>query len=515
MQGGSNMAAGVREGDVLAGKYRVERVLGAGGMGVVVAAHHIHLDEKVALKFLLPGALGDSEAVARFAREARNAVKIKSEHVARVFDVGTLETGAPYMVMEYLNGVDLAGWLRQRGPLSFEETIDFVLQAGEAIAEAHSLGIVHRDLKPANLFCIRSADRRPTIKVLDFGISKMTGASASASNMSLTKTAALMGSPFYMSPEQMEGTRAVDSLTDIWALGVILHELLTGKVPFHGDTVTEVAVKVGTRAPPPLRDFRPDAPEGLQAVIFRCLEKDRQRRYPDVSALALALLPFGSRRARSSVEKITAIIEGAGLSASALSVPPPPEPTSQPPSSETMAPLGRTATGGKGGKARVGMFVAVGVMALAGGVAAIRHSSRGSRVAGSADTGASAIPLPGAASLEPADLPAPRGAERPGRASEGAPTPSGLATVLDAGLAPSMHTSGPTTAAAISSHPIPGPPSPLPAKGAPSRPATFAVPAATPATKLAAPPPSPRPDCDPPYTLDDQGQKHFKPECYR
>ena len=311
-QGGPSMAAGVREGDVLAGKYRVERVLGAGGMGVVVAAHHIHLDEKVALKFLLPEALGDSNAVARFAREARNAVKIKSEHVARVFDVGTLETGAPYMVMEYLNGVDLAGWLRQRGPLPFEEAIDFVLQAGEAIAEAHALGIVHRDLKPANLFCIRSADGRPTVKVLDFGISKMTGVSASSPHMSLTKTASLMGSPFYMSPEQMEATRDVDARADIWALGVILHELLTGTVPFDGETVPEVAVKVGTRAPPPLRDFRPDAPEGLQAVIFRCLEKDRQRRYPDVSELAVALLPFGSGRSRPSVEKITAIIEGSG-----------------------------------------------------------------------------------------------------------------------------------------------------------------------------------------------------------
>ena len=157
-EGGTNEAVGVREGDILSGKYRVERVLGRGGMGVVVAAHHIQLDERVALKFLLPEALGNAEAVARFAREARNAVKIKSEHVARVIDVGTLPNGAPYMVMEYLDGGDLAAWVKQRGALPVEQAIEFVLQACVAVAEAHALGIVHRDLKPANLFCIRRAD---------------------------------------------------------------------------------------------------------------------------------------------------------------------------------------------------------------------------------------------------------------------------------------------------------------------------------------------------------------------
>ena len=142
-------------------------------MGVVVAAHHLQLDERVALKFLLPEALGNAEAVARFAREARAAVKIESEHVARVIDVGSLENGAPYMVMEYLEGSDLAAWLRERGPLPVEQAVDFVLQACEAIAEAHALGIVHRDLKPANLFCVAAPDGLLSIKVLDFGISKV------------------------------------------------------------------------------------------------------------------------------------------------------------------------------------------------------------------------------------------------------------------------------------------------------------------------------------------------------
>jgi len=200
--GPPDTAAGVRPGDVLVGKYRVERVLGAGGMGVVVAAHHIQLDEKVALKFLLPEALQNHEAIGRFVREARAAVKIKGEHVARVSDVGQLENGAPYIVMEYLDGIDLAAWLKQRGALPTELAVDFVLQTCEAIAEAHLLGIVHRDLKPANLFCVQRADGQLIIKVLDFGISKVTTPGAVGHEM--TRTNAMVGSPYYMSPEQMQ-----------------------------------------------------------------------------------------------------------------------------------------------------------------------------------------------------------------------------------------------------------------------------------------------------------------------
>src|SRR5580692_2454920 len=254
----ADIGVGVRPGDVLAGKYRVERVLGAGGMGVVVAAHHIQLDEKVALKFLLPEALGDAEAVGRFAREARNACKIKSEHVARVTDVGMLPNGAPYMVMEYLEGGDLAAWIKQRGPLPIEQAVDFVLQACVAVADAHALGIVHRDLKPANLFCIRRSDGQFLIKVLDFGISKLTDLTGTGPGMGMTKTSALMGSPLYMSPEQMRSSRDVDAGTDIWALGVILFELMAGRPAFLAGSVTELAIKVANEAPPALRSFRPD-----------------------------------------------------------------------------------------------------------------------------------------------------------------------------------------------------------------------------------------------------------------
>src|SRR5580692_5366081 len=161
-------SAGVREGDVLAGKYRVERVLGMGGMGVVVAAMHTELDRRVALKFLLPSALANAVAVGRFAQEARAVVRLKSEHVARVIDVGRLETGAPYIVMEYLEGTDLGVTIEQRGKLPVPEAVDYVLQACEAVAEAHALGIIHRDLKPRNLFVTLGVDGQPFVKVLDF-----------------------------------------------------------------------------------------------------------------------------------------------------------------------------------------------------------------------------------------------------------------------------------------------------------------------------------------------------------
>jgi serine/threonine protein kinase len=312
-KGDPREVAGVREGQVLAGKYQVERVLGVGGMGAVVAAHHLQLDTKVALKFLLPAMLEHPEAVGRFAREARAAVKITSEHVARVFDVGTLESGAPYLVMEFLEGGDLGSRLRQRGPLPIDEAVEFVLQACIAIAEAHSLGIVHRDLKPANLFCVRRTDGSHIVKVLDFGISKATQLSASGLGSSMTQTSTVMGSPLYMSPEQMQSTRDVDAQTDIWALGITLYELLAGVTPFTGESYAEIAIRVATAPFSPLRSHRPDAPAGLEAVVASCLEKDTRKRASDVAELAQALAPFGSIRARVAAERIVGILRAAGV----------------------------------------------------------------------------------------------------------------------------------------------------------------------------------------------------------
>src|SRR4051812_15384386 len=351
------MNAPVQPGEILAGKYRVEQVLGVGGMGVVVAAVHLQLDEKVAIKFLVPEALANAEAVARFEREARAAVKIKSEHVARVIDVGNLETGAPYMVMEYLDGGDLDGWIRKKGSLPIEQAVEFVLQALEAIAEAHALGIVHRDIKPANLFCIRRADGLFSIKVLDFGISKANGLTGSGP-VGMTATTAVMGSPLYMSPEQLESARNVDARTDIWAIGIVLHELLAGRVPFAGDTLPEVVIKIVNTLPEPLRAVRPDVPPKLESVILKCLEKDRTRRYGNVADLALALAEFGPKSGRASVERIARVLQHAGLSASAAVLPQsdPPAPLA----SGTMASWGQTASRSGGGKkTMVGLAVAL------------------------------------------------------------------------------------------------------------------------------------------------------------
>jgi eukaryotic-like serine/threonine-protein kinase len=499
-QQGAGQMAGVFEGQVLAGKYRVERVLGRGGMGVVVAAHHIGLDEKVAIKFLLPEMLENPEAVSRFAREAKNAIKIKGEHMTRVLDVGTLDNGAPYMVMEYLEGGDLAGWLQQRGPLPFEEAVDFVLQAGEAIAVAHSLGIVHRDLKPANLFCVRGADGRLCIKVLDFGISKVTRLGGSPSEMAMTSTAALMGSPFYMSPEQLEASHAVDHRTDLWALGVILHELVTGKVPFPGETVPEVSIKVHSRPPPLLREIRPDAPDGLQAVILRCLEKDRERRYGNVGELALALLPLGSKRAKASVERITDVLQTAGLSASALSLPPSSEPSSQPFSAESIAPLGGTSSGKKGGKkGAVGLVAVIGTIALAGMmVFAVVTKKRQEPPPAASTSVATVDPTPVA-------LPPVTGSTQPPVATLAPPPPT---TFAEPPPGPS-HSSArlPWSKPPVAAHPKPE------ATAAP----TGSPPTTTTSHPSPAPPtpPTAKPDCDPNYTIDPKSGAHlFKPECF-
>jgi serine/threonine-protein kinase len=314
---------GVREGDVLGGKYRVERILGVGGMGMVVAAHRMDLDQWVAIKFLLPEMLTNPDVVARFAREARAAVKITGEHVARVFDVGTLETGAPYMVMEYLDGIDLGTWVQQRGALPIAQAADFLIQACVAIAEAHGLGIVHRDIKPSNLFCVRGADGQLAIKVLDFGIAKIPSFNGAAPGI-VTKTTAIMGSPLYMSPEQTQSARDVDTRADIWALGIVLYELLAGRVPFAGETMGEIIVKIATQTPEPIRNFRPDLPDGLEGVFRKCTEKDRERRYQNVGELGLALLPFAPRSSKAAVDKIARIVESAGLSATGLSGSPSP-----------------------------------------------------------------------------------------------------------------------------------------------------------------------------------------------
>jgi serine/threonine-protein kinase len=293
-------------GEILAGKYRIERELGRGGMGVVIAAHHVHLDELVAIKFLLPEFARDADVVSRFMREGRASIKIRSEHVVKVFDVATMPGGTPYMVMEYLDGMDLDAHVAKSGRLPIDVAVDYTLQAIEALAEAHSRGLVHRDLKPANLFLTRRADGTSCIKVLDFGITKVTGPEA---GLGMTKTNAVMGSPRYMSPEQMRSTRAVDVRADIWALGIVLHEVLAGAPPFDATSMPELLVAILQDPPQPLSRLRPDVPAELERTVFRCLEKDPARRPANVAELAHALAPFGSASARGSAERVSRVLK--------------------------------------------------------------------------------------------------------------------------------------------------------------------------------------------------------------
>ncbi|WP_438035655.1 serine/threonine-protein kinase [Sorangium sp. So ce204] len=275
----------VKTGDVLLGKYRVERVLGKGGMGLVVAARHLQLGELFAIKFLLPSTPEQPQLVERFVREARAAARLRGDHVARVHDVGRTEAGAPYMVLEYLQGSDLRELVREKGPLPVEDAALFVLQACDAIAEAHAAGIVHRDLKPANLFLIRRPNGSPSIKVLDFGVSKQTG----VDEVELTTTGAMLGSPMYMAPEQVACSKSADARTDIWAMGVVLYELVTGRRPFDAETVLKVVALVLQAEPALPSELRPDLPRSVEEVILRCMRKRPEERFQSIGELAAAL----------------------------------------------------------------------------------------------------------------------------------------------------------------------------------------------------------------------------------
>ena len=291
-------------GTVVAGKYRIERVLGEGGMGVVFAATHIHLGTPVALKFLHQEMTHQSTVVERFMREARASAQLRGENVCRVSDVGVADNGPPFIVMELLTGQDLGTVMGHNGAMPLATAVEIVLQACLALGEAHAHGIVHRDLKPANLFWTQRPDGSACIKVLDFGVAR----TPEDVNFSLTQTSNMIGSPGYMSPEQLKSSRAVDARSDIWSLGVVLYEMTSGRKPFLGESITELALKVTLD---PLPSLGGVVPEAFELVVARCLEKDPARRFQNVAELAAALAPFIGARGTELAFGVARVLHGA------------------------------------------------------------------------------------------------------------------------------------------------------------------------------------------------------------
>ena len=284
----SALHVGLVPGAIIGNKYRIDGILGEGGMGVVLSAMHLELDLPVAIKVVRDELAEDEQAVASLIFEARAAARMRGSHIVRVLDVARLDTGAPYIVMERLEGSDLAATLDEHGVMTTNAAVSAVLQACEGLAEAHALGIVHRDLKPANLFLAKTPEGT-VLKVLDFGISKNLGAAVRSGRRStLTKAGLTVGSPYYMSPEQMRALPSLDARADVWSLGAILFELLTGRCPFEGEKPAVICAKVLTEPAPSLRAYC-DAPAELDAIIQRCLEKDLGARFQTVSQLADAL----------------------------------------------------------------------------------------------------------------------------------------------------------------------------------------------------------------------------------
>jgi serine/threonine-protein kinase len=264
-------------------------------MGVVVAAQHLQLGQTVAIKVLSAGEFGSAQwqdACTRFLREGQAAARLTSDHVVRIYDVGTLDSGAPFMVMELLRGDDLSALLERQGPPPVEVAVDFIVQACDAIGEAHASGIVHRDLKPSNLFVSRRNDGRPVVKVLDFGISKALSSGAAGYDGNLTQTRSIVGSPYYMSPEQVRDAKRVDTRTDIWSIGMILYELLIGEPAFNAETLPGICAAIAADQPVPPRVRRRDVSAEIDGIIMRCLEKDPARRFQTIGELVQALSPF-------------------------------------------------------------------------------------------------------------------------------------------------------------------------------------------------------------------------------
>ncbi len=356
-------------GDLIGGKFRVTEALGQGGMGVVFAGEHLDLRQDVAIKVLRPSLAKEPDALARFLREARAAASIKSRHAVRIYDVGTTDDGVPFMIMERLHGVGVDSLLEREGALPVEWAVQIIVEAADAIAEANGLGIIHRDVKPSNLFLAKDSAGGPLIKVLDFGISKRVTVDDGRESASLTAPQTLLGSPQYMSPEQLRDPRSVDERSDVWGLGVTLYELLTGRVPFECDSIPELCALIFNSTPARADRLQPSVPRALADVIEACLTKRPEDRVPSVAALVGKLVPFCRGEGLTAAEQLAQTAR-----ATLDAVPRSSQRRARPP-----------------GALVVGAVVA---LALGGVALLVRGRSSGEPPAGTASTGATQLSAP-------------------------------------------------------------------------------------------------------------------------
>ena len=310
----------IPEGEILAGKYRVERVLGAGAMGVVVRVTRLEGDELCALKFLKPSVARDPVAAKRFVREARAAGRIESPHVVKISDVGTLASGSPYLVMEYLEGATLDKRLAGAQRLPLELACDLTLQIAEGLAAAHAMGVIHRDIKPANLYLMAGTDGGEVLKIVDFGVSKILDPEG-PDEQHLTRTQTSVGSPLYMAPEQMRSARTADARADQWSVGAVLYRMATGQLPFDAKSLPRLCVQVLEAEFVPVLSRCPGLPAEFAAVVERCFRLAPADRHADIADLAEALVPFAGASGRERADRSRQLLRAAKRSSTLTDIP--------------------------------------------------------------------------------------------------------------------------------------------------------------------------------------------------